>query len=69
MIRKVFDWDYNGEMIPIYEDPMCDDNSVLRGYNSDKKATYIICGPVISKMLYEHHISKKRDEKLIELFL
>jgi len=67
MIKKIFDWNYNGLVIPFYEDALMEDNTILRGRKSDSDTTFIIAGTHIIEKLYSSYLSDERDKKLMEL--
>lgn len=67
MIKKIFDWNYNGVIIPFYEDVSMVDNTILKGRKSGSDVTFIIAGTHIIEKLYSSHLSDERDKKLMEL--
>jgi hypothetical protein len=67
MIKKIFDWNYNGVVITLYEDVSIVDNTILKGRKSDSDINFIIAGTHIIEKLYSSYLSDERDKKLMEL--
>lgn len=67
MIKKIFDWNYNGLFIPFYEDASIEDNTILKGRKSDSDITFIIAGTHIIEKPYSSYLSDERDKKIMEL--
>lgn len=68
MVKKIFEWDNNGNIIPFYLDELMEDNKVLRGRKSNSDATFIITNKKTMDILYGFHISEQRD-KILEMIL
>ena len=49
--------------IPLYTDPLMEENSVLRG-RKEKDTTYIIANPKTANTIYKIYLTKLRKEKL-----